>query len=120
MRLVKLAAIVALLFVHGFALRYILPSAMSYGIYESRRDWLTIHIFAGTLAILLGPVQFWLALNGNYAKWHRALGVAYIMSVGLSSAAAIYLAFHTDFGWVFRTGMMVLAFVWIGTTGLGF
>jgi predicted membrane protein DUF2306 len=119
MRLVKIAAIVALVFVHGFALRYILPSDMSYGIYESRREWLTIHVFTGTLAILLGPVQFWLALNGNFGTWHRVLGVAYIMCVGLSSTAAVYLASHTDFGWVFRTGMMVLAFVWIGTTSLG-
>ena len=117
MRLVKIAAIVALLFVHGFALRYILPSDATFGIYESRRDWLTIHVFAGTFAIFLGPVQFWLGLNGNYGMWHRVLGLTYIMSVALSSAAAIFLALNTDFGWVFKTGMMVLAFVWIGTTG---
>jgi predicted membrane protein DUF2306 len=118
MRLVKFTGIVALLFVHGFALRYVLPSDATFGIYESRREWLTIHVFAGILAIFLGLVQFWLALNGNYGVWHRVLGLTYIMSVVLSSGAAIYLAAHTDFGWVFSTGMMVLAFVWIFTTGV--
>jgi hypothetical protein len=118
MRLVKLAGIVALLFVHGFALRYVLPSDATFGIYESRREWLTIHVFTGILAIFLGLVQFWLALNGNYGIWHRVMGLTYIMSVVLSSAAAIFLAANTDFGWVFKTGMMVLAFVWIGTTGV--
>src|SRR5262249_48854483 len=118
MRLVKFAGIVALLFVHGFALRYVLPSDATFGIYESRREWLTIHVFAGILAIFLGLVQFWLALNGNYGIWHRTLGLTYIMSVVLSSGAAIYLAAHTDFGWVFSAGMMTLAFVWMFTTAI--
>ncbi len=118
MRLVKIAAIVALVFVHTFASRYILPSDATFGIYESRREWLTIHVLAGTLAMFLGPVQFWLALNGNYGVWHRVLGITYIMSVVMSSGAAVYLARHTDFGWVFMTGMLVLAFVWIATTAL--
>ena len=118
MRLVKIAAIVALLFVHGFALQYLLPSDATFGIYEARRGSLSIHVFAGTLALLLGPVQFWLGLNGNFGIWHRVLGLTYIMSVVIGSAAAVYLALYTDFGWVFRLGMMVLAFVWNVTTGL--
>src|SRR5262249_40578976 len=118
MRLVKLAGIVALLFVHGFALRYVLPSDATFGIYESRREWLTIHVFTGICAIFLGLVQFLLALNRNYGIWHRVLGLIYIMSVALSAGAAVYLALHADFGWVFSTGMMVLAFVWISTTGV--
>lgn len=118
MRLVKIAAIVALLYVHSFALPYLLPSDATFGIFESRREWLTMHVVGGTLALLLGPIQFWLALSGYSRMWHRILGVAYIMCVALSSTAAIFLASATDFGWVFKTGMMSLAFVWIGTTGL--
>jgi len=118
MRLVKIAAIVALLYVHSFALPYLLPSAATFGIYESRRDWLSVHVLGGTLALFLGPVQFWLALREYSRMWHRILGVAYIMSVAGSSTAAISLASATDFGWVFKTGMMTLAFVWIVTTAL--
>lgn len=118
MRLVKIAAIVALLYVHSFALPYLLPSAATFGIYESRREWLTIHVLGGTLALFLGPVQFWLAFSEYSRMWHRILGVAYIMCVVGSSTAAISLASVTDFGWVFKTGMITLAFVWIGTTAL--
>jgi hypothetical protein len=117
-RLIQAATIVAVVFVHGFALKYLLPSDATFGIYESRRDWLTIHVAGGTAALLLGLAQFRLVLNENYGVWHRMLGVAYIISVGLSGAAAVYLALHTDFGWVFGMGMMAMAFVWIGTTAL--
>ena len=118
MRLVKIAAIVALLYVHSFALPYLLPSAATFGIYESRREWLIVHVLGGTLALFLGPVQFWLGLSEYSRRWHRVLGVVYIMCVAASSTSAISLASATDFGWVFKTGMMTLAFVWIGTTGL--
>jgi uncharacterized membrane protein len=118
MRLVKIATIVALFYVHSFALRYVLPSDATFGIYESRREWLTVHVLTGIFAIFIGPVQFWLASNANYRTWHRVMGVTYLMSVALSSGSAIYLARHTDFGWVFSTGMMALAFAWIATTGL--
>jgi uncharacterized membrane protein len=118
MRLVKIATIVALLYAHSFALPYLLPSDATFGIFESRREWLTLHVLCGTLALFLGPVQFWLALTDYSRRWHRILGVAYIMCVAGSSTAAISLASATDFGWVFKTGMMTLAFVWIVTTAL--
>src|SRR5262245_16752039 len=118
MRLVKITTIVALLYVHSFAMPYLLPSDATYGIFESRREWLTRHVLCGTLAVFLGPVQFWLARSKYSQTWHRGAGVAYIMCVAGSSTAAISLASATDFGWVFKTGMMTLAFVWIVTTGL--
>jgi hypothetical protein len=38
--------------------------------------------------------------------------------VGTGTAAAFYLAFHTDFGWVFGMGMTAMAVAWIITTAL--
>ena len=127
MRLIKVVGIVAIFFVHTYALKYLLPSDATFGIYESRRDWLLVHVAAGTAALLFGPVQFWLILSrSKFSKrgqdrallWHRILGIAYVMSVAFSSVSAIYLALHTDFGWVFRVGMITMASVWIITTGL--
>ena len=116
--LIKAVILVAAWFIYAFALRYLVPSDVTFGIYEPRRDWLIAHVAGGTAALLLGPAQFWLALNRNYAVWHRILGIGYVISVGVSSAAAIYLALNTDFGWVFGIGMMALALAWITTTGL--
>jgi hypothetical protein len=50
--------------------------------------------------------------------WHRIRGIGYVISVCVSSAAAIYLALNTDFGLVFGIGMMALVLAWITTTGL--
>jgi len=116
--LTKAAAFVAVWFISAFALRYLVPSAATFGIYEPRYSYLIAHVAGGIAALLLGPAQFWLALNHNYGVWHRILGIGYVMSVGVSSAAAIYLALNTDFGWVFGMGMIALAVVWITTTGL--
>jgi hypothetical protein len=116
--LTKSAALIAVWFIYASALRYLVPSDATFGIYEPRHDWLIAHVVGGTAALLLGPAQFWLALNRNYAVWHRVLGIGYVMSVALSSGAAIYLALNTDFGWMFGMGMLALALVWITTTGL--
>ncbi len=115
--LTKAVALIAVWFIYAFALRYLVPSDATFGIYEPRRDWLIAHVAGGTAALLIGPAQFRLALNGNYAVWRRILGIVYAISVGVSSTAAIYLAFNTDFGWVFGIGMTALALVWITTTG---
>jgi hypothetical protein len=49
---------------------------------------------------------------------HRVLGLVYLASVGLSAAAAYYLALHTDFGWVFGAGLASLATAWLVTTAM--
>ena len=70
------------------------------------------------VALLAGPVQLWLGLSRRQLAFHRTLGLVYAASVALSSVAAFYLAFHTDFGWVFGMGLSGLAVAWISTTGL--
>jgi len=41
-------------------------------------------------------------------------------SVGVSSLAAAYLVLHTDFGWVFGSGLAGLVLAWVTTTGLAY
>lgn len=88
--------------------------------YWPRRWWLMLHITTGVVALLTGPVQLWLGLTERRMHLHRRLGIAYMASVGLSSIAGYYLAFHTDLGWVFGAGLACLATAWIITTGLAF
>jgi hypothetical protein len=117
-RFIQAVAILAIVFINSYALKYLLPSAATLGIYEPRRDWLIVHVAAGAAALLLGPAQFWLATKNNFGIWHRALGVGYVIAIVMSATAAVYLAVHTTFGWVFGMGMVSLAAVWIGTTAL--
>src|SRR5262249_27125567 len=92
---------IALWFLYGSAFSYLGADPGRFGIYVPRRQWLTIHILTGGTALLLGPVQFWLAMNRRTAILHRVLGLSYVSVIFMSAGAAFYLAFHTDFGWVF-------------------
>jgi hypothetical protein len=109
---------IALWFLNGFAFNYLGADPGRFGIYVPRRQWLTIHILAGAAALLLGPVQFWLALNRRTAILHRVLGLCYVSVVFMSASAAFYLAYHTDFGWVFGMGFSAMACAWVISTTL--
>lgn len=116
--LLVIVILAALYFVFTFALPYLTADADRFGVFKPRRDWLLVHVICGTAALLLGPIQLWLVLNRGNMTVHRVLGVAYVMSVAASSVAAFYLAWHTDFGWVFGMGLTALALAWVITTTL--
>ena len=108
--------LLALWFLNSFAFQYLSMERDRFGIYWPRREWLYVHIVAGTLALLLGPIQFWLGLNRREKLLHQILGGAYVLAVFASGGAALYLAAHTDFGWVFGMGMTAMSLAWIMST----
>jgi uncharacterized membrane protein len=110
--------LVGLWFLYAYAFGYLAGEPGRFGIYFPRRAWLTIHIFAGVAAILLGPIQLWMGLNRRVAILHRVLGLFYVASAATGAVTALYLAKHTDFGWVFGLGLGSMAVAWIVTTGL--
>jgi hypothetical protein len=63
-----LAALVALGFFVSVALRYLLLDPAVLARYEPRRAWLLLHIAAGGVALLAGPVQ----LCCKRPAWGRA------------------------------------------------
>jgi len=109
---------IALWFIYAYVFNYIGGDPGRFGIYLARREWLTMHILTGSVAILLGPAQLWLGLNHRTAILHRILGIGYVVATATSATAALYLAFHTDFGWVFGMGLTAMACAWIITTAL--
>ena len=111
-------ALIGLTFVVREALPYFRFTDVQFGRYLPHRAWLIVHIAAGIVALLSGPVQLWLGLTARSVQAHRRLGLVYIGSVAASALAGYYLAFNTTFGWVFGTGLAALATAWIVTTGL--
>src|SRR5678815_2980870 len=109
-------AAIGLFFISGYALTYLAAEPTQFGIYRPRHDWLIVHIVAGIFALLAGPVQLWLGLNGRTKVAHRMLGVVYVLAVFTGATAAFYLAKHSDFGWVFGLGFGSMASVWVITT----
>jgi hypothetical protein len=109
---------IALWFLDSYAFQYLTLDRDRFGIYWERREWLLVHIIAGMLALLLGPIQFWLGLYRREKLLHRILGGGYVLAVFTSGTAAIYLARHTDFGWVFGMGLTFMSVAWILSTAL--
>jgi hypothetical protein len=111
---------VAVIFVAVAALPYFGLDQAKLGSYGPRGGWLLLHITTGMVALFAGPIQIWLGLSDRTAGLHRRLGVLYMSAVVVSSAAAYYLAFNTEGGWVFGAGLAGLATAWLVTTGLAF
>jgi len=110
--------VIALWFISGFALTYLTTEPAEFGIYWPRHRWLLGHVIAGIVALLLGPAQLWLGTNTITGTVHRVLGVLYVTAVAVSGTAAVYLAVHTDFGWVFGMGFISMTAVWWVSTAL--
>lgn len=57
------------------------------------RGLLIPHTLAGTLALLIGPVNFSSRIRQRYLKLHRVLGRVYVVSVFVGAATGVALAF---------------------------
>ena len=118
--LLTAASILALLFIAVAALPYFTLNEERFSVYWPKRWWLMLHISGGMAALLAGPVQLWLGLSNRRMDVHRRLGLAYMGAIGFSSIGAFYLAFNTDFGWLFGASLVALACTWLLTTGMAF
>src|SRR2546428_7432517 len=89
--------VVALWFLNSFAFQYLTVDRDRYGIYWDRQEWLYFHIIAGGLALLLGPLQFWLGLNRREIFFHPTIRAAHLPCVLVSAAVGHSSAPHTAF-----------------------
>jgi hypothetical protein len=112
--------IAAIVFVGLAAAPYYLSASYGPPEYAPRRGWLMLHISGGIVAILTGPVQLWLGLGDRGMTWHRRMGLAYIAAVGAGALGGYYMAFKTDFGWLFGASLVGLATAWVTTTAMAY
>lgn len=54
--------------------------------------WFVVHIVGGSLALFIGPVQFWKWFRNRYMGVHRLLGKIYIFSCFLAGLSALRLS----------------------------
>lgn len=54
--------------------------------------WVVLHLVGGTLALLLGPMQFWKGFRNRFLKFHRTAGKLYIIGVLLAGVSALRLS----------------------------
>ena len=77
------------------------------------------HVLAGPLALALAPLQLWSGLRMRRPGLHRWSGRVYALAVLVAGLAGLTLAPTSDASGFARAGFMVLAVLWIGTTGVG-
>jgi uncharacterized membrane protein len=123
-RIVKWSAI-AVLCLAGFrlfwlhALRYTDVSEHTYRRYWPYRGWLMVHIIGGSLALLLGPLQFFSGLRRWNMKLHRWAGRLYLAGVAIGAVAATYMGFVTKYR-AFGISLVAMAFAWLSCASMAY
>ncbi len=54
--------------------------------------WVVLHLVGGSLALLLGPVQFWPFIRKRFLAFHRTIGKLYMLGVLLIGISALRLS----------------------------
>lgn len=112
---------VAVYFVAKYVFHYYLHyDQATFTDYWPKRGWLLLHISAGMVALLTGPLQFSARLRKRYLKLHRIIGRVYLIAVALGSIAAFRLAWTTTSGWAWGFGVAMLGVAWITTSGMAY
>ena len=76
-----------------------------------------VHISAASVALLIGPWQFFGPLRRRFRAVHRGLGALYVAACGIGGLAAFPIALGSNGGPVAAAGFTALAGLWLLTTG---
>lgn len=104
------------------SLRYALP-AMPFPLdlpsLQLSRHAFILHAVSASLALMLGPLQFVVALRHRFAAWHRWTGRVYAGAIAVAWASSLPLAMNAMTGTVAALGFLVLGLAWMMATALG-
>ena len=97
-------------------------SPEGYGRYWSYAVTMFAHIFGGTLALFLGPLQFVTPFRRRFPVAHRRVGYAYFFGVTIGAASAFHMVFDVELTRTvgFAVGLFCLAVCWVLTAVLAY
>jgi uncharacterized membrane protein len=78
-----------------------------------------VHAFAGTTALVAGPLQRITTGRSRTRCLHRVIGRAYVVGVVVAATTALRMAITFDVPAAGRVSFAVLAILWTGATVLG-
>jgi uncharacterized membrane protein len=82
--------------------------------------WLPIHAGLSSIALLIGPFQFWTDKTGRRRSWHKIVGRVYVVCCLLSAPAGFILGLGASAGPLAQAGFVSLAVVWFVVTAMGY
>ncbi|MDQ3550913.1 MAG: DUF2306 domain-containing protein, partial [Bacteroidota bacterium] len=54
--------------------------------------WVVSHLIGGSIALFLGPLQFWKGIRTRYVQFHRTIGKIYIIGAIITGLSALRLS----------------------------
>lgn len=78
-----------------------------------------MHVILGSVALAIGPFQFFDRLRKWSIRTHKIVGKTYVLCCLLAGLTSLKIAFYTEGGVIATCGFLSLGIVWIGTTSLG-
>jgi len=81
-----------------------------------RNPWLLMHVGTASLALLIGPFQFWRPLRTRIPRLHRWAGRLYVAACVAAGLSGFVLALGASTGLISTAGFGLLAIAWVYTT----
>lgn len=101
---------------------YFAQQIHTYAVYELP---LLVHIGAGAVALILGPLNLMSGLRRRVRRAHRRIGGVYAVAVAVSAVGGFFMAFHAYAGTlpggrlIVTSGFCVVALAWLFTLAMG-
>lgn len=120
------AAAVVMVITTSFLLRDVMP-LLDVREETYQRFWpiaptMFLHVFAGTVAIVVGPFQFVGWIRRRYGKLHKTFGYIYFTAIMASAFSSLYVSFTVTMprSVDFAVGLICLCICWILTAVLAY
>ena len=89
--------------------------------FEAHTVGIYVHVFASSLALALGPWQFFSQLRQRYPQRHRWIGRVYLLAGVLPGGlSGLYVAQFAFGGLVSSSGFSLLAILWLASAWFGY
>jgi len=116
-----LLAAVGIYYLYGGVGQYITLDEQKYGPYFwPRANVLFPHLLGGSVALILGPFQFWPRIRNRHRKLHRVSGRIYLLSILVGGIAGYALALTSGIAPVYAAGLFGLSTAWLLTSSMAF
>ena len=79
-----------------------------------------VHVLGGTVALFLGPWQFWTRLRDRALRLHRWLGRVYLSAILVGGIGGLYMAAIAFGGLTAQLGFSGLAVMWLATAVMAY
>jgi uncharacterized membrane protein len=88
--------------------------------FRLRHPWLIAHAITASIALLIGPWQFFSGFRARHMTVHRWFGRVYCIAVTAAWLTSLPIAAHAQFGAVSSAGFLTLGLFWITSTAFGY